>query len=316
MLMHLVQEKPDTKIQIDLESKLVKAAGYEIRLDMPEAGRKVLVDGTWTAPPCCSPTRTRSSGRPHESPTSRGSAGDRAAGRRRGAAPVTDNFSWVIEGLLAGAALPAVAGSAPATICGRTWPTSTTGACAFSCRFSRFRKRSDGTAVGSASSGSRTRSRTGASLAICPRSTFSLRGSLHASTSVFLSAPTASQVSAAQVWCSAAPSAGARLDGEAAIRQVRSLRPALETEEQERFVIGYLEGRRITRSLAVCDESPNERRRGCAPERRSRADVRARGERRTLSASPPRPGSRQGAPAASPIRIGACVAKGGSQPVD
>ena len=47
MLMHLVQEKPDTQIRIDLEKKLVSAGGYEIPLDMPEAGRKVLVDGTW-----------------------------------------------------------------------------------------------------------------------------------------------------------------------------------------------------------------------------------------------------------------------------
>ena len=47
MLMHLVEEKPDTPIEIDLEKKLVRAAGYEIRLDMPESGRKVLVDGTW-----------------------------------------------------------------------------------------------------------------------------------------------------------------------------------------------------------------------------------------------------------------------------
>ena len=47
MLTHLVQEKPETTIQIDLENKLVRAGGYEIRLDMPESGRKVLVEGTW-----------------------------------------------------------------------------------------------------------------------------------------------------------------------------------------------------------------------------------------------------------------------------
>lgn len=47
MLMHLVQEKPETPIEIDLEKKVVRAGGYEIRLDMPEAGRKVLVEGTW-----------------------------------------------------------------------------------------------------------------------------------------------------------------------------------------------------------------------------------------------------------------------------
>ncbi len=47
MLTHLVEEKPETMIRIDLEKKVVKAGGYEIPLDMPEAGRKVLVDGTW-----------------------------------------------------------------------------------------------------------------------------------------------------------------------------------------------------------------------------------------------------------------------------
>jgi len=47
MLMHLVQEKPETQVSIDLEKKTVTAAGYEIRLEMPEAGRRVLVDGTW-----------------------------------------------------------------------------------------------------------------------------------------------------------------------------------------------------------------------------------------------------------------------------
>ncbi len=47
MLMHLVQEKPETRIEIDLEKKVVKAGGYEIPLEMPEAGRKVLVEGTW-----------------------------------------------------------------------------------------------------------------------------------------------------------------------------------------------------------------------------------------------------------------------------
>jgi 3-isopropylmalate/(R)-2-methylmalate dehydratase small subunit len=47
MLAHLVQEQPQTQIEIDLESKLVRAGGYEIRLEMPESSRKVLVDGTW-----------------------------------------------------------------------------------------------------------------------------------------------------------------------------------------------------------------------------------------------------------------------------
>jgi 3-isopropylmalate/(R)-2-methylmalate dehydratase small subunit len=47
MLMHLVEEKPGTELELDLEKKLVKAGGYEIRIDMPESSRKVLVDGTW-----------------------------------------------------------------------------------------------------------------------------------------------------------------------------------------------------------------------------------------------------------------------------
>ncbi len=47
MLMHLVEEKPETEIRIDLEKKVVEAGGYQIKLDMPEASRKVLVDGTW-----------------------------------------------------------------------------------------------------------------------------------------------------------------------------------------------------------------------------------------------------------------------------
>ena len=47
MLMHLVEEKPGTGIRIDLEKKVVEAGGYQIKLEMPESGRKVLVDGTW-----------------------------------------------------------------------------------------------------------------------------------------------------------------------------------------------------------------------------------------------------------------------------
>jgi 3-isopropylmalate/(R)-2-methylmalate dehydratase small subunit len=47
MLMHLVEEKPETEITVDLERRLVRAGGYEIALQMPEGTRKVLVAGTW-----------------------------------------------------------------------------------------------------------------------------------------------------------------------------------------------------------------------------------------------------------------------------
>jgi 3-isopropylmalate/(R)-2-methylmalate dehydratase small subunit len=47
MLMHLVEEKPGTELELDLDTKVVKACGYEIPIDMPESSRKVLVDGTW-----------------------------------------------------------------------------------------------------------------------------------------------------------------------------------------------------------------------------------------------------------------------------
>ena len=46
-LMRLAEEKPETEITVNLAAKTVKAGSLSLRLDMPEATRRVLVDGSW-----------------------------------------------------------------------------------------------------------------------------------------------------------------------------------------------------------------------------------------------------------------------------
>lgn len=46
-LMDLVEKNPGTRLDVDLESRMISSGSRSWKMDMPESYRKALIDGSW-----------------------------------------------------------------------------------------------------------------------------------------------------------------------------------------------------------------------------------------------------------------------------